>query len=75
MNAATGQEVRAFQLSSPIPDIRLDKYLTRVFPQLSRAYVQRLIEQGCVLVNGERAKASRKLDRTDRIAVELPPLP
>ena len=75
MNAATGQEVRAFQLSSPIPDIRLDKYLTRVFPQLSRAYVQRLIEQGCVLVNGERAKASRKLDRTDRIVVELPPLP
>jgi len=58
-----------------VSDIRLDKYLTQVLPQFSRAYAQKLIEQGCVLVNGRKAKASQKLNKVDRITVELPPLP
>lgn len=55
--------------------IRLDSYLAQAFPQFSRAYLQKLIEQGYILVNQRRAKASRKLAGKDRITIEFPPLP
>lgn len=57
------------------PGVRLDGYLAEVLPQFSRAYLQKLIEQGRVVVNGRRTKASRRLIADDSIAVELPPLP
>jgi len=75
MNATTDPKIRTLQFNSPAPDIRLDRYLTQVLPQFSRAYLQRLIEQGHVLVNGQRAKASQRLNKADRVKVELPPLP
>jgi len=75
MNATIGPRIKTLQFKSPVSDIRLDKYLTQVLPQFSRAYAQKLIEQGCVLVNGRKAKASQKLNKVDRITVELPPLP
>ena len=75
MNAATNRRVRTLQFSSSVSDIRLDKYLTRVLPQFSRAYLQKLIVQGYILVNGQRTEASRRLSNADRITVELPVLP
>jgi 23S rRNA pseudouridine1911/1915/1917 synthase len=75
MNAASSPRIRTLQFDSPVPSLRLDKYLTQVLPQFSRAYLQKLIEQGYVLVNSQRAKASQKLGKNDRIAVELPPIP
>jgi 23S rRNA pseudouridine1911/1915/1917 synthase len=75
MNTTPSQKIRTFQFNSAVLNIRLDKYLTQVLPQFSRAYLQRLIAQGCVLVNGQRAKASQTLDEADRITVELPSLP
>jgi 23S rRNA pseudouridine1911/1915/1917 synthase len=75
MNATTDPKIKKTRFNSPAPDIRLDKYLTQVLPQFSRAYLQRLIEQGYVLINGQKAKASQKLSESDRITVELPPSP
>lgn len=75
MNATTDPKIKTLQFTSPVPDIRLDKYLTQVLPQFSRAYLQKLIEQGCVLLNGQRTKPSQKLNKVDRITVELPPSP
>jgi 23S rRNA pseudouridine1911/1915/1917 synthase len=75
MNATTNPKVKTLQFNSPVTNIRLDKYLTKVLPQFSRAYLQKLIEQGYVLVNGQITKASQRLNKTDRITVELPPLP
>jgi len=75
MNTTREPRIRKLQFNSAAPDIRLDRYLTQVLPQLSRAYLQKLIEQGYVLVNGQMAKASRKLSTSDRITVELPPSP
>jgi 23S rRNA pseudouridine1911/1915/1917 synthase len=74
MNATRGPKIKLLQFNSPVPNIRLDKYLTEVLPQFSRAYLQKLIGQGHVLVNGKRAKASQVLSKVDRITVELPPL-
>ena len=75
MNATTNPRTRKLGFDSPATDVRLDKYLTQVLPQFSRAHLQRLIEQGYVLVNGQRTKARQRLTRSDRIAVELPPSP
>jgi 23S rRNA pseudouridine1911/1915/1917 synthase len=75
MKATASPKVETLQFNSPAPNIRLDRYLTQVLSQFSRAYLQRLIKQGHVLINGQMAKASQLLAKTDRITVELPPLP
>jgi 23S rRNA pseudouridine1911/1915/1917 synthase len=75
MNATTDPKIKILRFNSPVPDIRLDKYLTQVLPQFSRAYLQKLIGQGHVLVNSQKTKANRRLSKADRITVEFPPSP
>jgi 23S rRNA pseudouridine1911/1915/1917 synthase len=75
MNAPTEHKAKTLQFNSPVSDVRLDKYLAQVLPQFSRAYLQKLIVQGHILVNGQRTKANQRLSSTDRITVKLPPLP
>jgi 23S rRNA pseudouridine1911/1915/1917 synthase len=74
MNTASSPKAKTLRFNSPSTDSRLDKYLARVLPHLSRAYLQKLIERGYVLVNGDITKASQRLNESDRITVELPPL-
>jgi 23S rRNA pseudouridine1911/1915/1917 synthase len=54
---------------------RVDHYLSRLFPNYSRALFQRAIEQGSVLVNALPVKASRRLRVNDCLDVRLPELP
>ena len=51
---------------------RLDKYLGAVLPGQSRSYVQKLIKEGGVRVNGKAEKASYRLGAEDRIQVDIP---
>jgi 23S rRNA pseudouridine1911/1915/1917 synthase len=53
--------------------IRLDKYLAKEYPDLSRSRLQKLIEQCYIKVNGCGAKASQKLNVGDEIHISLPP--
>jgi 23S rRNA pseudouridine1911/1915/1917 synthase len=53
---------------------RLDAYLAARISDWSRARIQRLIEDGDVLINGRTAKSSYKLRDRDEIEVELTPL-
>ena len=71
MNGPTRPGIDRLQFSSPVSDIRLDKYLTQALPEHSRAYLQKLIAQGGVLVNGKITRASRRLNAGDVITVEL----
>jgi 23S rRNA pseudouridine1911/1915/1917 synthase len=50
---------------------RLDHYLGRLFPNHSRAQLQRIIDSGGVLLNGLSHKASRRLRVNDRLQVQL----
>ncbi|MBA7504635.1 Ribosomal large subunit pseudouridine synthase D [subsurface metagenome] len=68
-------KAKMLRLTVSTPGIRLDSYLAKAFPQFSRAYLQKLIEQGNILVNQRKAKASRKLAGEDRITIEFPPSP
>ncbi|HXI84495.1 MAG TPA: RluA family pseudouridine synthase [Verrucomicrobiae bacterium] len=52
---------------------RLDQYLRGELAEHSRAFLQKLIEQGHVLVNGGAVKASYKVRAGDKVRVEIPP--
>ena len=54
---------------------RLDAYLAAHVDGWSRARLQRLIEAGDVMVNGNQAKASYKVSASDEVEVELTPAP
>jgi 23S rRNA pseudouridine1911/1915/1917 synthase len=54
---------------------RIDHYLTRLFPNYSRAMFQKAIEQHAVVVNGLPVKMSRRLRVNDVVSVRLPSLP
>jgi 23S rRNA pseudouridine1911/1915/1917 synthase len=51
---------------------RLDAFIAAVMPELTRSAVQRLIEQGLVLLDGKEAKASYKLSIGEEIEVTIP---
>ncbi len=49
---------------------RLDQWVVKQFPELSRARVQELLGSRLILVNGNPAKPSQKLRGSERISVE-----
>lgn len=51
---------------------RLDAYLARSVPDLSRSGAQKLLEEGCVTLNGKKAKKNDRLNPGDEISVEMP---
>jgi 23S rRNA pseudouridine1911/1915/1917 synthase len=75
MNTTVRAKTKALQFNRPTQGIRLDKYMTQALPKFSRSYIKKLIEQGYILVNGQKTKASQSLAKTDRITIELPPPP
>ena len=52
---------------------RLDAYLARVEPSLSRSRIKSLIEDGHVLVEGTTCKPSRRLRPGERLTLTVPP--
>jgi 23S rRNA pseudouridine1911/1915/1917 synthase len=52
--------------------MRLDQYLVKEFGY-SRAYIQKLIANQAILVNGHPAKASYKLTEDDQVSADIPP--
>jgi 23S rRNA pseudouridine1911/1915/1917 synthase len=71
--AAPGPELRAYAVPAGCAGQRLDVALARLAPDLSRARVQRLVDAGCVRVDGRGARASARLRGGETIEVALPP--
>jgi 23S rRNA pseudouridine1911/1915/1917 synthase len=65
--------MREFSPTAEEAGERLDRYLTRQLPTHSRAYLQQLIDEMQVLVNGRPTKPGHRLRTGDRIGVSLPP--
>ena len=53
-------------------NLRLDKMITEIDNDLSRVASQRLIEDGNILVNGKKEKASYKVNLGDKISIKKP---
>ena len=52
---------------------RIDKYIAENIEDLTRSYIQKLIEDGLVLVDGKQKKSNYKLSEGEQITVEIPP--
>ncbi|HZV33630.1 MAG TPA: RluA family pseudouridine synthase, partial [Verrucomicrobiae bacterium] len=59
-------------VETSVPSGRLDTYLRDVFPMVSRAAIQRLIEQGHIRVNGQAVKSTHHPCAGERIEVHWP---
>lgn len=62
-------EVTGFKLKER-HNMRLDQYVIKEKPLLSRAYAVRLIEEGRVLVNGQKGKPGYKLRTYDTVTID-----
>ncbi len=63
---------RSLTVDSAGTSFRLDRWLAARLPELSRARLQSLIEDGHVQVDGRPAKASRRLKAGQAVAVSIP---
>ena len=52
--------------------MRLDKYLSEQFPEQTRSYLQKLIKEGQVRVNGKSVKSGYQLSIGDEVSVSIP---
>ena len=53
---------------------RIDKFLAEEFPEMSRSYIQKLIKEEQVSVNGKVVKANYKLSEADEVVLNQPEL-
>lgn len=61
-----------FEVSDQQEGERLDKFLSNIYPDLSRSFFQKLIKNQQVLVNGSPQKASYPVNLLDLVTVEIP---
>jgi 23S rRNA pseudouridine1911/1915/1917 synthase len=54
--------------------MRMDRFLSESMPAYSRTYLQSLLRDGFVSVNGRAVKSSRKTETGDIVLVKIPPL-
>ena len=59
-------------LYADIAGERLDAFLARSVPELTRSAAQKLLEEGCVLRNGKPGKKNDKLNIGDAVDVTVP---
>ena len=52
--------------------MRLDKFLSDEREDMSRSYIQQLIDAGNISVNDKKAKASYKIRKGDKITLAIP---
>lgn len=65
-------ENKCFVLDEDYEECRIDKLLADINPELSRSFIQRVIEDKGVLVNGKVVRASFKPKAGDEIVFNLP---
>jgi 23S rRNA pseudouridine1911/1915/1917 synthase len=64
---------RTHRFTADGPGSRLDSFVSGRLPGLSRTYIQRLIADGCITVNGQAVRPSHKVGDGDCIDVTVPP--
>src|SRR6266487_5411232 len=59
-------------IEKSLPSERLDTFLRRQFPAVSRGAIQRLLAQGCIRVNGRLVKATHSPRAGEQVEVQWP---
>lgn len=63
------EDAEIFLVSAEEEGVRIDKLLAAKFSNYSRTYFQNLVEQGCVLINGEKIKKRHLPEEGDEIEI------
>jgi len=66
-------DTREIEVPANEPGVRLDRFLAQACPDLSRAYVQKLIEAGAITVDGKPTKSSTKVSAGASVNLAIPP--
>lgn len=67
--------MRHYTVTTEDGKLRLDQYLAKVKPDLTRSFIQKMIKNGSVFVNHKKiTKASTKLKEGDELVVIIPSL-
>ena len=66
--------IREFDVLEGQEGIRIDKYLSEEIPDISRSYIQKLIKDDQITVNGKVVKANYKLNVGDIVVLNEPEL-
>src|SRR5687768_12005490 len=62
----------SFIIDKSLPGERLDKFLTTLYPAVSRGTTQRLIEEGHILINGRPVKPTHPPRLGEAVSVHWP---
>ena len=68
------REERFFTAEETVTNERIDKLLSAQMPDRSRSYIQKLIKDGLVEVNGKQVKTNYKLGSEDEVKLQIPEL-
>ena len=66
-------DIYKFQINEEWEGLRIDKYLSSNLDFLSRSYIQKMIQEQNVYVNGKTIKANYCLRPEDEVEFQLPP--
>ena len=66
--------IREVEVIGSCEGLRIDKFLAEEFPEMSRSYIQKLIKDEQVTVNGKIVKANYKLSEADEVILNQPEL-
>lgn len=66
------QDVLEFVVPEANENQRIDKYLSECMSESSRSYIQKLIKEGNVTMDGKAVKANYKLSEGDVVLVRIP---
>ena len=61
-------------VSEDVKGVRIDRYLSDCYPQWSRSYLQKLLKEENIMVEGQKVKANYKLHSGENITISVPPL-
>lgn len=61
-----------FEITEELEDERIDKCLSVLIDSLSRSYIQKMVKEGQVTVNGQPVKGSYRLNCGDMVCFSLP---
>lgn len=66
--------IRELEVIGSCEGLRIDKFLAEEFPEMSRSYIQKLIKDEQVTVNGKIIKANYKVSEADEVILNQPEL-
>ena len=66
--------IREVEVIGSCAGLRIDKFLSEEFPEMSRSYIQKLIKEEQVSVNGKIVKANYKIAEADEVVLNEPEL-